>query len=664
MGQRTLILAVGFHGLRRLLQEVAPEYAHLADVERITTGFEEAVVAVQQWQAQRRVDAVVAAGSHAAYLRDRLDVPVVSVRVDGYDVMRALAQARAVTESVALLVFDQVPPELQQFLQAFAPGVPVHHYRSANEARQVVATLAASGVQGIVAPGLATDLARQAGLHGEFLYSPEAVRRAFDDALALVAAAHAESARRQRLDAILGELREGVMAVDRHGRIETLNELMAQWLGQTRSHWVGRALSEVAPELAQAFEANPVGQREGETIVPLQGRDLVIQCRPLQEGGTPSGHLLIAQEPATIRQSERRLRGRGRPQPVGARYGLHDFLGVSRAARHAVTLAERYAATDSTTLILGESGTGKEILAQGMHQASARAAGPFVAINCGALPETLLESELFGYEEGAFTGARKGGKPGLFEHAHTGTLFLDEVAEVSPALQARLLRVLQEREVQRVGGAEAIPVDVRILAATHTDLAARVRDGSFRLDLYYRLHILVLRAPPLRERPDDLPGLAKYLVARVARRLDREPMAAQTAVTALLAATRAQAYPWPGNVRELENFIERLVIAAECFDGSGQVALAEVIPEVFGDAPAVTSDGPARDEAGSWIAPGELLHGQRPQALARATVRSMGEVQSRQQRALLALRNSHGNRAAAAQTLGVSRTTLWRWLRG
>lgn len=641
---RPFLLAIGFHGLRRLLQTVAPEYAAAAHIERITASFEEAVVAVQQWQAQRRVDAVIAAGSHAAYLRDRLDVPVVSVRVDGYDVMRALAQARAVTDSVALLVFDQVPPELQDFLRAFAPNVPVHRYRSPEEARHTVGQLAASGVRGIVAPGLATDLARQAGLHGEFLYSPEAVRRAFDDALALAGAAQAEAVRRQRLDAILAGLHEGIMAVDRRGVIETLTPLMAEWLGQPRSRWVGRALHEAAPELARLIRRDSTAAPEAETVVTLPGGELVVRVRSLHEAGAPSGHLFIAQEPAAIQRSERRLRGRQRIQQNRARYELHQFLGESAGVRQLLKLAQHYAATDSTVLILGETGTGKEILAQGIHQASPRAQGPFVAINCGALPETLLESELFGYEEGAFTGARKGGKPGLFELAHTGTLFLDEVADVSPALQARLLRVLQEREVQRVGGAEAVPVDVRIVAATHADLGARVRDGRFRIDLFYRLHILVLRTPPLRQRPDDLPLLAQHLQERLAKRHGREPQASQPVLQQLLRTATQQSYEWPGNVRELENVIERLVVAGAMAPELG----AELLNSELTAEPQTPGNQLVSAHKGAALTAGDPLEHKRSE---------------RARRARQALQRHAGNRSAAAHELGVSRTTLWRWLR-
>jgi propionate catabolism operon transcriptional regulator len=288
---------------------------------------------------------------------------------------------------------------------------------------------------------------------------------------------------------------------------------------------------------------------------------------------------------------------------------------------------------DATVLIGGESGTGKERFAQGIHNASRRAAAPFVAVNCAAFAESLLESELFGYEEGAFTGARRGGKPGLFEAAHTGTLFLDEIGEMPQALQAKLLRVLQEKEVLRVGGTEPTPVDVRIIAATHRDLRGLVEEGAFRADLFYRLNILNLHLPALRERPGDILLLAAHFLAAALGRLQLAPATGglPPSLTPLLAA-----YRWPGNIRELENVIERIAVfygAGDPTAGEGE-ALRSVVPELF-----VRDEGSGTPDLGRIARSGEQAH-------IRAVLDECG-----------------GDRGAAAQRLGISRTTLWRKLR-
>jgi propionate catabolism operon transcriptional regulator len=280
-------------------------------------------------------------------------------------------------------------------------------------------------------------------------------------------------------------------------------------------------------------------------------------------------------------------------------------------------------------LIHGETGTGKELAAQAIHRESPRARQPFVAINCGAVAESLLESELFGYEEGAFTGSRRGGHAGLFEAAHRGTLFLDEIGEMPLALQTRLLRVLEEREVVRVGGTRPIPVNVRIVSATHCDLDQRVRDGRFRADLFYRLGVLRLSLPPLRERSEDLVALAEWCLKTALASLGARPHANMHAEVVACAPLLA-AYAWPGNVRELRNLMERvaLFLAAE--------PLQALTPSFF-----------------MSIAP-EL--GNVPVKAARSMPRTTETIEQ-------VLARFDGNREAAAKHLGISRTTLWRKLR-
>jgi two-component system response regulator HydG len=240
-----------------------------------------------------------------------------------------------------------------------------------------------------------------------------------------------------------------------------------------------------------------------------------------------------------------------------ARRAVESIVGDSLALRAAVDVAQRVAPTRSTVLITGETGTGKELIASLIHRASARADGPLVTVNCAALPETLLESELFGHERGAFTGADRQ-RVGRFEQANGGTLFLDEVGDMSPATQAKLLRVLQDQEFQRLGGTRVLRTDARIVSATNHDLAERMREGSFRDDLFFRLNVIRIHLPPLRERPDDLMALSHHFLRRFAQDL-RRPTRGFTPEA--LAAIRAHA--WPGNVRELHNTLERAVLMAD-----------------------------------------------------------------------------------------------------
>ncbi|MBK9387961.1 MAG: sigma-54-dependent Fis family transcriptional regulator [Planctomycetes bacterium] len=304
----------------------------------------------------------------------------------------------------------------------------------------------------------------------------------------------------------------------------------------------------------------------------------------------------------------------------------------SPAAREALQLAERVARTTTTVLLLGESGTGKEVLARRIHALSERARGPFVGVNCAALPPDLAEAELFGHERGAFTGADRA-RAGRFESAHGGTLFLDEIGEMPLALQAKLLRVLQEREIQPLGSDRTKRIDVRVIAATHRDLEAEVRAGRFREDLYYRIRVFVVRLPPLRERSEDLPELAEHFVARCAAQMGRaRPSLAPDALAAL------QAHTWPGNVRELENAIERALILCEGERIDARHLGALALP------------GRARSGASS-SAIFELPPGGMPLAeLERVAIES-------------ALRQAGGNVAEAARLLDLDRGTLRHRLR-
>jgi two-component system response regulator HydG len=303
------------------------------------------------------------------------------------------------------------------------------------------------------------------------------------------------------------------------------------------------------------------------------------------------------------------------------------IVGTSAGMMQVYKSVARAAASDATVLVLGESGTGKEMVARVLHQRSRRQRGPFVAINCAAIPENLLESELFGHEKGAFTGAI-GRRIGRFERATGGTLFLDEIGDMSLALQSKILRALQEREIERVGGSSAVPIDVRIVAATNRDLLATVAEGRFREDLYYRLAVVALTLPPLRERGTDLDQLASHFVAFYAREHQRPVRAIAEEVFSVL-----RAHPWPGNVRQLRNAMERAVVMSD-----GEILLPQHLPPDIVRPPA-TRGAPAEDA-------GEM------------PLVTLEEMEKRMIRR--ALRETQDNLTMAAERLGIHRNTLRR----
>jgi two-component system response regulator AtoC len=335
-----------------------------------------------------------------------------------------------------------------------------------------------------------------------------------------------------------------------------------------------------------------------------------------------------------------------RPEEPSER-GRFRLIGHAPAIRQMYAVIEKVADTPSTVLITGESGTGKELIARALHENSSRHKGPFIKINCAAIPKTLMESELFGYEKGAFTGA-VGSKPGRFELAHGGTLFLDEIGEIPVEMQVKLLRVLQESEFERVGGLKTIKVDVRLVTATNRDLQQEIAAGGFREDLFYRLNVVPMHIPPLRERREDIPLLAEHFIAKFNERLKK-----QITGIAPEALERLVAHQWPGNIRELENLMERTVLFSE----GPQIRLSDLPPEIGHLAPLTLSHLPPAAPAPADAAAG----GASPAALSASSLKEAVRAQTeRVERELIqrALDETGGNVTQAARKLKISRKSL------
>lgn len=644
---RLRIAAVGFHGLRGLLEEVAPSYAAVAEVAVLDKIYDDAVQGIAALRRSSGVDAVVSAGSNGSFLREHLDLPVVLVKPDGFDLLHGLARAAGTSRRIALVTYGAPSEELLLFNERFELGLEIRHYSGEAQAEACVQELKEIGVETVVAPGLVVDLARAQGMDGLLLYSQGAVREAMAAAIDIARVARQEAARRERLNTILGKLKDGVVAVDPEERIEAINPAMEEVIGMPAEQLLGQRLSAVHGELSLAHTLR-TGTAEVEQVQQVNGRSSVVTRLPIMEQGRQTGAVLVCQDPVVIQRLDRSLRARHRPAHGMTKYGLANLIGESEALHAVRQRAQSCAQSAATVLVVGESGTGKELLAQGIHNASVRQAQPFIAINCAAFPESLLESELFGYVEGAFTGSSRGGKTGLFEAAHTGTIFLDEIGEMPLSLQTRLLRVLQEREVLRIGATVPTPVDLRVIAATHRDLAQQVRDGAFRRDLYYRLNILVLRLPPLRERHGDLPLLARHLVEKIALRLGDRALADEALVQAVVEA--GHDYAWPGNIRELENLLERIMVFRGAATRGSRITtteLRDIAPELFAGGHSMVAEHRPGSGSGPANGVGGLLS---VEAAERENLR-------------MVLRSSGGNREEAARLLGVSRTTLWRRMR-
>ncbi len=413
-----------------------------------------------------------------------------------------------------------------------------------------------------------------------------------------------------------------VLSLNRNGQVIQVNHQTQALLGLNPEGVAGSPIDQVLPGLPFVRDCLEKGEtimsQEVRGLVTPRGReDFTITCQPTRKGDAVIGAMVILQEAKSVHKLVNRMTS------SHARLTFDDLVGENPGLRETKKVALAAAGGNSNILLLGESGTGKEIFAQAIHNASPRAGQPFISINCAALPRELIGSELFGYSDGAFTGASKGGSPGKFELANGGTIFLDEIGEMPLDMQAVLLRVLEEKRVARLGSRYALPIDVRILSATNKDLRAAVTAQRFRLDLYYRLNVIRLELAPLRERKDDIPLLVQHFLKKHSRALNKQVTGTTDEVMALLLR-----YEWPGNVRELGNVVERGVTLTT----TSQIELAHL--------------------------PCELIQASHAGPCTEGMALEQYELELIQQ----LLRTHNGNKSLVAKQLGISRTTLYRKL--
>ncbi|HXF45949.1 MAG TPA: sigma 54-interacting transcriptional regulator [Burkholderiaceae bacterium] len=442
---------------------------------------------------------------------------------------------------------------------------------------------------------------------------------------------------------LLSSAAQGMLLVDRSGRVVWINDAYKRFLPalgfEREEDFVGRPVADVVPNTLM-HRVIETGQPILVDLLTNKAGTFVVSRIPLRdEAGAVIGALGIvlfdqpqdtvaplvakfARLQQDLEDARRELAAQRRPK-----YTFAHFIGTSPATLEVKRQARRAAATDSTVLLLGETGTGKELLAQAIHAASRRAAKPFIGVNVAAIPETLLEAEFFGAAPGAYTGAQRGGRDGKFKLADGGTLFLDEIGDMPLTAQAKLLRALQEQEIEPLGSNRVQRVDVRVIAATSRDLARLVDEGRFRADLFYRLNVLPIRVPPLRERSADLEALAESLLADIAARSGMPQRELTADALQLLAA-----YPWPGNVRELRNALEQAAMLTDDL----QLTAADFARVLKAAPPAATADAP------------------------RPLPQRIAELERESIRA--ALTATGGNKVSAAKLLGISRATLYEKL--
>jgi len=592
-------------------------------------------------------------------LVDRTYLPIVDVEADFQDIINAWTKVKQrgdKPDKVAVVLVSSNPvlkyAALEEELSViFDAEVRIVQYSGRSEYEGLIVGLK-NQVDLVIAGEKSIEVCREHNITHEFMeLGLNNKMSGVEQALSIAHAEHEARARNKRLQEIINFSDEGIALTDRDGKIIELNRTASRFLNMKNSALVNKqTVWDMLPAIGVESNDRRLQNFENEIVKFGDGRTFVVSCKLLEVGKSVEGAILTIRETGEIEEIEKKIRKKANAKGNVARYNLDSIIGTSSAIRDCRNLLQRFGRFDGNVMITGETGTGKELFAQSIHNESARKNEPFFAINCAALPASILESELFGYSEGSFTGASKGGKPGIFELAHGGTLYLDEVTEMDPACQSKLLRVIQEREVRRVGDSKIIPVDVRIIAASNRDIWQEVVENRFREDLYYRLNIMTIKAPPLRERKEDIMLLIDHF-----REYYGEKYGAGFDIRF---TKRAEDYlinyPWHGNVRELQNFVERLYVYGYNGVDIDVSAISGLIHEFK------KGDYRVNTMAESSPAATEYTGISENRAENQKKYESMKEIEM--QAILDALEETDGNKTKAAEMLGMSRTTLWRRL--
>lgn len=557
------------------------------------------------------------------------DFQVVNIRTTMNDYLRHIHLLKEHKGTLGIVEYIKYIPELQKLCK-YIELDNVNLYAYSNSSDYEIAAKKAINDNNTLLLGGGNKVpiyAKEAGIPHQIVENTqESIQFALEAAQQILALKKEEKRKRleysitsKRLEMIFNHTSDGMIFVNQDLYIQTINNAALMLIGRKEEECKGASISEIlgTGKKMKSSGANEEILHIGESIIS-------VETIPIDYTTSKVGTLYILRSIKDIQQREISVRRQIYKKGNTAKYHFVDIIGKSYNLRTTKEIAMHYAATDMTVLICGETGTGKELFAQSIHNASSRAGNPFVAINCATLSRDLLESQLFGYAEGAFTGASKGGRPGLFEIAHGGTLFLDEIGEIPRSTQAQLLRAIQEKEVRRIGSEYAIPVDVRVITATNRNLEQDVKEGRFRSDLYYRINILKLKIPPLREREND----ARYIAEN--RLLSEMSKSESSHLLHLLDTCGFWSYSWPGNVRELLSYIERVSI----LPANKTLDPKTLFPEIYTDQDKHIDD--KNDE---------------------------GSIPYEKKIILAALEESHYNRSKAAEILAISRSTFYQLMK-
>lgn len=576
------------------------------------------------------VEAIVCRGGTARLIKESgINIPIVEIPITGQDLAQVFHDAKKLTglntPKVAILAFENMVYDIEVLSNILGIKLYIHPLKKSEDIPLKINQIAATDVDIVVGGIKSIILAQKKGFKTLFISSGDySIRTALLEAQKILLARKIEKERSQEFKALIDYSIQGIISIDREKMIKVFNPTAQRLLNLSAKEMIGKPIPP-SLDFADIEACLSKGQETIGQITQFQDIWITSNIAPIVVDKKIIGAMITFQDITQIQEMEAKIRNQVLTKKLVAKYHFADIMGTSNEIMETKRIAQEIAAVDTTVLISGETGTGKELFAQSIHNESPRKNGPFVAINCAALSPNLLESELFGYVEGAFTGATKKGKTGLFEMAHRGTIFLDEISEMDKYGQSRLLRVLQEKQVMRLGDDKYIPVDVRIIAATNKNFLELTKEGNFRQDLLYRLKVLTVNLPPLRKRKGDVQYLAQHFLEFYAKQHHKQIDMTEKGFEKLTQ------YHWPGNVRELVHFIERLTVIAK------EKSITEY-------------------EISKYLDANEF-------ELETNNLIDLSDMMSEKERIISALTQCHSNISKAAKLLEIDRSTLYRKLR-
>ncbi|MGL4450250.1 MAG: sigma 54-interacting transcriptional regulator [Sarcina sp.] len=504
---------------------------------------------------EKNTDVFLSSGSSVSFIRKNTSIPVVNIKITNFDLIKAINSEKIKKDTkIICLSYYKDSFELDEIKSIFKLKNDIIQikYSIPEDIRLPLQNAKNKGGSLVIGGGCTEEYSDELLLKRILLKSSnEAMNNAIEEAINIVLVGKREREKIARLNTTLNFIKQGIVVTDIYNTVTLCNDAAAIILNLDKNKILDK-------DISNFIGNNELYSDSTDRVLKINDSMIATSTVDIKVNDTLIGHVNSFDKASTIQKLERKIRDTNHKKGLIAKYNFDNIITKDKKMESLKTLADKYAKTDGTILINGESGTGKELFAQSIHNSSNRREWPFVAVNCGAIHENLLESELFGYANGAFTGAKKEGKMGLFELAHRGTIFLDEIGEMPLSLQASLLRVIQEKEVMRVGSNEVTPIDIRIVCATNRDLREEIAKGNFREDLYYRLNVFNLKVPALRERREDISLISEQLLTRFG--VDNK----EKVISIIKDCPRT--YPWRGNIRELENVIRRLSLLTEFND--------------------------------------------------------------------------------------------------